>query len=81
MRDVTDGRQTERESPRAYPPHLRLVWSNPLAPARGRLRVNLALAIERHLSGADGLTHEQFLALFSGRGTRRLSAVPAPWPS
>ena len=61
---------------------LRLVWFNPLAPERPpetRVElwlvpppaipsrpVNLALAIERHLSGQDGLTREQFVLVFSG---------------
>ena len=58
---------------------LRLVWSNP-APrpgSRPRARVDFALAIERHLTGADGLSREQFLALYSGRRTR-LALAPAP---
>ena len=46
------------------PRHLRLVWSNPTAPAPRR-RIDLAAAIERHLSGGDGLTDEQFLRVFS----------------
>ena len=50
---------------KAPAPVLRLVWSNP-AP-RPRPRVDLALAIERQLSGGDGLSREQFLALYSGR--------------
>ena len=58
---------------------LRLVWSNPLPQpgARTRVRVDFALAIERHLSGADGLSREQFLALYSGRRTR-LALAPTP---
>jgi hypothetical protein len=58
---------------------LRLVWSNPSAQpgARLRVRVDFALAIERHLSGADGLSREQFLALYSGRRAR-LALAPAP---
>ena len=56
------------------PPVLRLVWSNP-AP-RPRPRVDLAVAIERHLSGADGLSREQFLALYAGRRTP-LGLAPA----
>jgi len=62
---------------------LRLAWVNPsLAaegdPARAELRlvphaavpprpVKLDLAIERHLTGGDGLTRDQFLVAFSGR--------------
>jgi hypothetical protein len=45
-------------------PGLRLAWSNPNpAPAR---RTCLAAAIERHLSGRDGLTEEAFLRIYSG---------------
>jgi hypothetical protein len=32
--------------------------------------VKLDLAIERHLAGSDGLTRDQFLVAFSGRGPR-----------
>jgi len=65
------------------PSSLRLVWSNPRlgprpvfvrggpAPATSGLRrIDLALAIERHLRGADGLSEEDFLTLFSGRAAR-----------
>ena len=45
-------------------PRLRLVWSNP-NPAPPR-RSCLAAAIERHLTGRDGLTDEAFLRLYSG---------------
>jgi hypothetical protein len=71
-------------------PGLRLAWHNPAAVAPGEppssgLRlvppptlpsrpVKLDLAIERHLSGADGLPREEFLVMFSGRATR----APAP---
>ena len=55
-------------------PGLRLVWSNPGVPPRPgvqpRPRVDLAVAVERHLNGADGLSREQFLALYSGRRAR-----------
>ena len=50
-----------------HAPRLRLVWSNPHPPRPRRQPVNLALAIERHLSGQDGLSEEEFLTLFSGR--------------
>ena len=53
---------------KAPEPVLRLVWSNPAV--QPRPRVDLALAIERHLTGADGLSREQFLALYSGRRAR-----------
>jgi hypothetical protein len=39
--------------------------------------VDLALAIERHLNGADGLSREQFLATYSGR-RGRLGLAPVP---
>ena len=57
---------------RRYPPFLRLVWSNP-DPGRtaaARTRLDFALAIERQLAGLDGLTREQFLAVYSGRKAR-----------
>jgi hypothetical protein len=50
--------------------HLRLVWSNP-APPTPRVPVDLAQAIERHLSGRDGLTDEEFLATYARRARRR----------
>lgn len=46
-------------------PHLRLVWTNPHPPAPRR-PLNLAAAIEHHLSGADGLSDEDFLRAYSG---------------
>jgi len=65
------------------PSHLRLVWSREDAtPAErterpGHLRVlppcrpaNLALVIEGHLSGAYGMSDEDFLQVFSGRAGR-----------
>lgn len=56
-------------------PVLRLVWSNP-AP-QPRPRVDLAFAIERHLTGGDGLSREQFLAIYAGRRAR-LGLAPRP---
>jgi hypothetical protein len=61
------------ESEHRHPPYLRLVWSNPRPVRPARQRVDLALAIERHLTGADGLSREQFLAVYSGR---RLAWAP-----
>jgi hypothetical protein len=62
-------------------PTLRLVWSNPDPPARpAPRRVDLALAIERHLAGRDGLSKEQFLLVYSGRCRSRLSPVPVSDP-
>jgi hypothetical protein len=52
------------------PPHLRLAWSNPNPPLPRR-PLDLALAIQRHLAGADGLSEEQFLRAYSGRERRR----------
>jgi hypothetical protein len=62
---------------------MRLAWVNPSPAAEGgsaraELRlvphaavppraVKLDLAIERHLTGADGLTRDQFLVAFAGR--------------
>jgi hypothetical protein len=47
-----------------FPPYLRLVWSNPHPPLPRR-PMNLAVAIERHLAGQDGLTDDQFVTLFA----------------
>jgi hypothetical protein len=74
MVDTIDG---SGESERRYPPYLRLAWSNP-NPPRSRVRLDLAVAIERHLAGTDGLSREQFLALFSGRSPLRPSSIPCP---
>jgi hypothetical protein len=52
--------------PRERPPYLRLVWSQKevrRSPSGTRPRVNLALAIERHLTGQDGLSDEEFVVL------------------
>jgi hypothetical protein len=70
--DPVNGAEPERR----YPPFLRLVWSNPDAGRAPRARVDLALAIERQLAGADGLTRDQFLAVYSGRGAR-LALAPS----
>ncbi|HUG53290.1 MAG TPA: hypothetical protein VMR21_06805, partial [Vicinamibacteria bacterium] len=50
--------------------HLRLVWSNPRPPLP-RKPIDLAVAIEHHLSGHDGLTDEEFLQVYARRGQRR----------
>jgi hypothetical protein len=55
----------------AAPPVLRLV-PPPAIPSRP---LKLDLAIERQLSGADGLPREEFLVVFSGC---RSSRSPAP---
>ena len=47
-----------------FPAYLRLVWSNPTPPPPRR-PMNLAVAIERHIAGQDGLTDEQFVVLFA----------------
>ncbi len=44
--------------------HLRLVWSNP-APPLPRRPIDLAVAIERHLSGHDGLSDAEFARVFA----------------
>ena len=51
-------------------PRLRLVWSNPNPPLPRR-PLDLAVAIQRHLAGLDGLSEEQFLRAYSGRDRRR----------
>ena len=78
----TQGPIGDGESPRERP-LLRLVWSNPQPtvrpePARPRPRVDFAVAIERQLAGADGLSREQFLALYSGRRRTPLALAPLP---
>ena len=50
----------------ACPNHLRLAWSNPNPPPPKR-PIDLAAAIEGHLSGRFGLTDQQFLRLFARR--------------
>jgi len=52
-----------------YPPHLRLVWSNP-RPVVPRRPLRLDLAIERHVSGEDGLSEGDFLRVYSPRPSR-----------
>jgi hypothetical protein len=48
-------------------PYIRLVYSRPanLPPLPPRRPVNLAIAIERHLQGADGFTDEQFAVVYA----------------
>ena len=48
-----------------FPAYIRLVWSNPAPPPPPRRPMNLAVAIERHLAGEDGLTDDQFVRLFA----------------
>jgi hypothetical protein len=60
----------EREREAASAAALRLV-PPPAIPSRP---VKLDLAIERQLSGTDGLPREEFLFVFSGRSTQS----PAP---
>ena len=55
-----DGLSPDSASP------LRLVWSRPAAQVRrGPQRIDLAVAIERHLAGQDGLSDEQFAVLYA----------------
>jgi hypothetical protein len=60
--DGMEGGQADGVS--QFPSHIRLVWSNP-TPPRPRRPMNLAVAIERHLAGQDGLTDDQFVTLFA----------------
>jgi hypothetical protein len=60
------GEPREPEPGPQWPSHLRLVWKNPRPPAP-RVPIDLAAAIEHHLSGSDGLSDEQFLKTFSRR--------------
>ncbi len=60
------GETSEFVSDTPRPSHLRLAWSNPCPPAP-QTPLDLASAIERHLSGADGLTDEEFLRMFARR--------------
>jgi len=60
----------DHETPENTPaphPHLRLVWSRPadLPPLPPRRPLNLAVAIERHLQGADGFSDEQFAVMYA----------------
>jgi hypothetical protein len=64
------GEPIEPEPAPPRPTHLSVVWRNPCPPS-ARRPVDLAAAIERHLSGKDGLTDEQFLRTYSRR------AIPA----
>lgn len=70
----------EEPTPEAAPahPHLRLVWSRPahLPPLPPRRPVNLAIAIERHLQGADGYTDEQFAFVFARPVSQADAAAP-----
>ena len=62
--------------PGERPPYLRLVWSQrEVRPQAQRPKVNLALAIEHHLSGQDGLSDEEFVVLHA-TGRPLLAATP-----
>jgi hypothetical protein len=62
--------------PGERPSYLRLVWSQrEVRPQPPRPKVNLALAIERHLSGQDGLSDEEFVVLHA---TGRSAAAAGP---
>jgi hypothetical protein len=68
---------TEDATPSPHP-HIRLVYSRPadLPPLPPRRAVNLAIAIERHLQGADGYTDEQFAMVFARpAGAERASST------
>ena len=64
------GEPTDALSDAQPPAHLRIVWRNPCPPTPRR-PIDLASAIERHLSGGDGLTDEEFLRTFSRRTVAR----------
>jgi hypothetical protein len=67
--------QPDPQPDRQYPPYLRLVWSRPLdldldvdddaPPPPPRRLTNLAVAIDRQMSGEYGLSNEQFAQLFA----------------
>ncbi len=61
------------------PSHLHLVWSRPEGglprERRAQERVNLAVAVERHLEGADGLSDDEFLTFYA-RGRRLRVVLP-----
>jgi hypothetical protein len=63
---VTSGESFDGLEDSAHPRHLRLAWSNP-SPPPPRRPIDLATAIEGHLSGRFGLTDQQFLRLFARR--------------
>jgi len=68
---------TDAATPRPHP-HIRLVYSRPadLPPLPPRRPINLAIAIERHLLGADGYTDEQFAMVFARTaGSERASST------
>jgi hypothetical protein len=61
---LMDGSVGHPEGGARFPSYIRLVWSNPTPPAPRR-KMTLDVAIERHLTGADGLTDDQFVTLFA----------------
>lgn len=63
---MSAGETSEHGGDPERPAHLRLVWKNPLPPVP-RAPVDLAAAIERHLSGGYGLSDQEFLRQFSRR--------------
>jgi hypothetical protein len=69
------------DAPPAHP-HLRLVWSRPadMPPPPPRCRVDLALAIERHLDGLWGLTDESFAIVFATQDPEDDAAAPGRAP-
>ena len=60
------GESIDSDGPSERTTHLRLAWSNP-SPPPPRRPIDLAAAIEGHLSGRFGLTDQQFLKLFARR--------------
>jgi hypothetical protein len=76
---MSDDAAPDDAPPPPQHPHIRLVYSRPadLPPLPPRRPVNLAIAIERHLQGADGFTDEQFAVVFA-RPAARAEAGRAP---
>jgi hypothetical protein len=66
MDDASTVEETAAEN--RYPPYLRLVWSRPAdaPPPPPRRPTNLALAIERHIAGEDGLSDQEFVRIYAG---------------
>ena len=64
--DGTGERSADTAGERTRATHLRLAWSNPCPPPPKR-PIDLAAAIEGHLSGRFGLSDQQFLRLFARR--------------
>jgi hypothetical protein len=71
--ETVDGERPISESSER-PAYLRLVWSNPHPPIP-RHPVDLAVAIERHLTGRYGMTDEEFARLFARASAGKVCRV------